>query len=141
MNTEKRVFLCSFCGAKITNNKANLERHEALHKPTVQKIRCSAEECVATFKRKADYYRHWNTKHSNTNMPDGLKYVTEENTMYKLKYRNTQSNTSASNTTYTPKYNDFLVLNYLGLFENRTRNINLEYPIPDPSFGKMVNDY
>lgn len=75
-------------------------------------------------------------------MPDGFQYVTEENKMLKIKYRNTQikSNCSETSNVCTPERNDFLVLNYLGLFENR-KSINLEYPAPDPFFGKLSNDH
>lgn len=130
----KKNFLCAVCGVKIYTNKSNLARHEQTHKTEIQKISCGAEKCEATFKQKSDYFRHWHQKHSDMVMPDGLNYVNEKNIVYKRKYHDKFS----SKNTYSPKFNDFLVLNYLGLIENRRGSINLKYPQPDQSFGKMV---
>lgn len=126
--------MCSLCGAQIAKNKANLERHERIHKPTTKKIKCSAENCISTFKQKSDYYRHWSRNHNNKIMPDRFDYVTEENLKYKLKYTKTRvtSDTNAN------KCNDFQILNYLGLFENRGDSVKLNYPYPEPFFGKIV---
>lgn len=135
---KEKVFLCSFCGKQIKTNKANLIRHEQTHETVIEKIKCAGENCTASFKQKSDYYRHWNNTHGYKIMPDGLNYVTEKNHAQKQKYVDTEARIDE----YRPKFNDFLVLNYLGLTHTSGKITKLNYPRPEPSFGKLVfNDY
>lgn len=81
----EKVFLCSFCGIFIKKNLNNLLRHERLHDSSVKKIQCGMFKCEAKFQQKGDYYRHWQNKHANIQIPDGFIYVEEERKPYRKK--------------------------------------------------------
>lgn len=133
-SSKNKVFLCSFCGIFIQVNLNNLRRHEKLHEsPSALKIKCVAENCMATFQQKSDYYRHWNSKHKEL-MPDGLNYINEERKVHRRKCRTT---TNDANSTTFSQPNDFLILNYLGLIQKTAANIKLPIPHCGPFFGKL----
>lgn len=80
-----RNFLCCYCGIFIKKNRANIDRHEKLHKPLIKKIKCSKINCNVTFQNKSSYVKHWNDKHPNENIPDGLDLVNEKPKLKKIK--------------------------------------------------------
>lgn len=129
-----KIFVCSVCGAKIKNSKANLVRHEKVHAIQKKRIKCSAKNCASTFSDKGCYYTHWNNKHNGLIMPDGFEFVTENTKKYKMRYQRTIVN----NEEQRPPQNDFFVLNYLGLTQIQSQNITVPQPYAGPFFGKLV---
>lgn len=88
MPKSKRTFVCCYCGEQIIGSEFNVNRHEKIHSKTLKKIKFSFENCCSTFKEKSDYFRHWENKHNEVAIPDGLIYIDRESKPYKLKNKN-----------------------------------------------------
>lgn len=73
------MFLCCFCGIKITSSQNNLDRHEKTHGLVVSKIQCAAKNCRSSFVNKTNYWNHWMKQHGDEIMPDFLNYCNEPN--------------------------------------------------------------
>lgn len=129
---KEKIFICSFCGARIKTNKANLRRHEKIHGRKIQKIKCAVNACAVTFQQKSDYYSHWKKFHDAIVMPDGFQYVTEDTKKYRRKFR---QNIETSSDSIRPI--DFFLLNSLGLMEKEGLNVKLVKLQADPFFGQL----
>lgn len=73
MNQMPVFYLCCYCGEKIKKSRANLTRHEAIHKDH-KKVKCAASNCGQIL-YKQNYATHWATQHKSIPMPDTLNFI------------------------------------------------------------------
>lgn len=130
---EEKLFLCSFCGLFIKKNRANLIRHENLHKTIVGKILCSA--CESTFQNKTNYWNHWVKKHIGKIMPNTLNTV-KEHTKYKTKYKERRKNQIIS-VEFDGKCPDFVMNVNVEDTKFDINEIISQCYMRDPFFGKF----
>lgn len=67
-------FKCNICGLVVKSKQANLRRHELLHGPIVQRLKCLS--CTLTFSSQFNFEQHCRRLHSKETIMVGT-WVTE----------------------------------------------------------------
>lgn len=136
--TNKKQFVCAFCGLQMTTTLWGLERHEKIHAKYVERVKCLAEKCLSTFADKQKYFYHWKKAHRNIPMPDGLTII-HEPSKYSIK-KTFKKEIQAEKSKLIDIPIDFAILDAVGLRRNvkiKVENAIKECLIRDPSYGQM----